>query len=179
MRRFFVFSAIFLIFASCKTNKDENSSQKSAETTFVQVERGDDAKIYSTIIFESVSNFFVDGAEKKDGFSYDKNSGEIIYSQKGKSFKIEGKFLNPPVFVLQENICENPFIFYDGRELQKGIDYDWDEESSTIRFHETADLDEGSYCILWFSPSRDFSLLNNFDDQQIIDDWFSKNLSAN
>ena len=124
MRRFFVFSAIFLIFASCKTNKDENSSQKSAETTFVQVERGDDAKIYSTIIFESVNSFFVDGAEKKDGFSYDKNSGEIIYSQKGKSFKIEGKFLNPPVFVLQENICENPFIFYDGANFKK--------ESTTI-----------------------------------------------
>ena len=179
MRSISLVSIALFIFAfsvfSCRTNKTSEEG-----ITFVQTERSESGKIFTTVIFESVTEIRADGAsiQNDSPFSNNAQTGEIDLDSNATSFEIFGKYKNPPEFVLPENVCPAPLVLYEGKKLSEE-QYEWNAEKAKISFHFKADLDADSYALFWYSTTRDLSLSNKFEKyteyESLVSEWISKN----
>ncbi len=200
MRRLLTSLAIFLSFLlifSCKSPKSVEDSQPLEKRTFVETEISEDGKLYSTCVFEKLTNVtFTDYSDGNvyslplENIAFNKKTGElsaknlpdslaskIEAAKKTKSgtFHIEGVPVRPAKFVLYLMTNSEPLVLLGGKKLDSS-EYKWSGGSHTLEMNSSFDHDEDSYKIVWLSGEGYNSLGNKTEDfegeyKRLTDEW--------
>lgn len=203
MKRFLtslaILSSFLMIFSSisCKSSKPVEDSQPVEKTTFVETEISEDGKLYSTCIFERLTDVtFTDYSDGKsypvplENVAFNKKTGElsarnlpdsiaskIEESKKAKSgtFHIEGVPVRPARFVLYLMTNSEPLVLLNGKKLEPS-EYKWSKGSNSLEMPSSFDHDEDSYKIVWISGEGYNSLGNKTEDfeteyKRLTDEW--------
>ena len=154
------------------------ASCKSTPTTFVNTGTDIKGEVYTVYVFSKLTEVSAVNKETNETFKipvksckYDSVTTKleipldesIPYSAEQLTFHIEGKMTTPNEFVLTDFDKSRGYyiVFFEGKQVFMGTDYNFDKETSCISFTTDSFIPNMSYNILWITNKDGMNSISN------------------